>query len=125
MGSIGSRRGSLGFVVVIAAVLGLVSCGSDGDTVCVSTEVGEVCADNSDGGFTFAGSGLAADSQVVIDNVEFGPATYSVDADGEMVTGPAGAVGLLSFVAGKEFTFTVSALDADGEPLDGDIVISS
>ena len=105
----------------MAAVVTAAGCGSDGDAACVSTEVGEVCA-NSDGSITFRGSGLQPDSDVSIDNPDFGPTVYGVDADGEF--GSEGR-GVLSLVTDTEFAFTVSAVDADGEPLEGVIVIRS
>ena len=36
-----------------------------------------------------------------------------------------GSIGVLSLFAGTEYTFTVWTVDADGEPLSGEIVISS
>jgi hypothetical protein len=115
-----TRRSLLGVAVMTAAVAAA-GCSSDDDAVCVSNEVGEVCAE-SDGSITFSGSGLLPSSDVSIDNPEVGPAAYVVDADGKI--GSEG-LGYLSLFADTEFTFTVSAVDADGEPLQGVIVIRS
>ena len=98
------------------------SCGSD-DAVCVSTDVGEVCADSSDGRIEFSGRGLDPESDVTIDSAQLGPSIYDVAADGTLDAG--GSIGVLSFFADTEYTFTVSAVDADGEPLSGEIVITS
>ena len=115
-----TRRSLLG-VAVMTAVVAAAGCGSDDDAVCVSNEVGEVCAE-SDGSITFAGRGLEPGSDVTIGNPRVGPIERVADANGEF--GPGGG-GVLSFIADTEFTFTVSAVDADGEPLQGVIVIRS
>ena len=107
----------LGVAAMTAVVAG---CGSD-DAVCVSSEVGEVCAD-TDGSITFSGRGLQPGSEITIDHPEVGPIERVADADGGF--GP-GSGGVLSFVADTEFTFTVSAIDADGDPLEGVIVVRS
>ncbi len=103
--------------VVIAA-----GCGSGGDTVCVSSDVGRVCADNSDGQIAFTGRGLDPENDVTIENSQVGPIVYGVDADGEL---DSDGSGVMSFIADTEFTFSVYAVDADGEPFIGDIVIRS
>ena len=109
-------------VAIVAAGAIAASCGSGGDTVCVSNDVGRVCADNSDGQIAFSGRGLDPEHDVTIENPQVGPIVYGVDADGELRSD---ASGVLSFIADTEFMFTVYAVDADGEPLIGDIVIRS
>jgi hypothetical protein len=118
MGRMG--RAPLGLLVVAVASI-TVSCGSD--AVCVSTDVGEVCADSSDGRIEFSGRGLDPESDVVIDSARLGQSVYSVGADGTLDAG--GSIGVLSLFTDTEFTFTVAAVDADGEPLSGEIVIAS
>jgi hypothetical protein len=115
-------RAPLGLLAVTVASI-TVSCGSDDDAVCVSTDVGEVCADSSDGGIEFSGRGLDPRSDVVIDSAPLGQSVYGVGTDGTF--GAGGSIGVLSLFADTEFTFTVWAVDADGEPLSGEIVITS
>jgi hypothetical protein len=115
-----TRRTRLGVASVVAVVT-VAGCGADDDAVCVSSEVGEVCA-QSDGSISFAGRGLEPGSEVTIDHPDVGPIERVADANGEF---DPGGGGVLSFVADTEFTFTVSAVDADGEPLQGVIVIRS
>lgn len=107
---------------IVAAGVLTAGCGSGGDAVCVSTDVGRVCADNSDGQIAFSGRGLDPENDVTIENPQVGPILYGVDADGELESNGSG---VMSFIADTEFTFTVYAVDADGEPFVGDIVISS
>ncbi|HSM67693.1 MAG TPA: hypothetical protein VK860_15415 [Ilumatobacteraceae bacterium] len=115
-----TRRPLLGVAAVVVVVTAS-GCGADDDAVCVSSEVGAVCAE-SNGSISFAGRGLEPGSAVTIDHPDVGPIERVADANGEF--GPGGG-GVLSFVADTEFTFTVSAVDADGEPLQGVIVIRS
>jgi hypothetical protein len=117
-----ARRQRAPVVGVVVALALATSCGSDSDTVCVSNDVGEVCADNADGQIAFTGNGLDPTSDVTIENSQVGPILYDVDVDGEL--GSDGS-GVMSFIADTEFTFTVYAVDADGQPLVGDIVIRS
>lgn len=114
------RAPSIGAIVAVGVVLA--SCGSGGDAVCVSTDVARVCADNSDGQIAFSGRGLDPENDVTIENARVGPIVYGVDAGGEL--GSYGS-GVMSFIADTEFTFTVYAVGADGQPLVGDIVIRS
>lgn len=118
MGPMGRVR--LGLLVVGVASI-TVSCGSD--AVCVSTDVGEVCAESSDGRIEFSGRGLDPESDVVIDSARLGPSVHGVGADGTLDAG--GSIGVLSLFAGTEYNFTVWAVDADGDPLSGEIVITS
>ena len=90
--------------------------------MCVSSDVGRVCADNSDGQIAFSGRGLDPANDVTIENSQVGPIVYGVDLEGEL---DSYGSGVLSFVADTEFTFTGYAVDADGEPLVGDVVIRS
>ena len=109
-------------VAVVAAGLIAASCASSGDTVCVSNDVGRVCADNSDGQIAFTGRGLDPENDVTIENPQVGPIVYGVDPDGEL---DSYGSGVMSFIADTEFIFAVYAVDADGEPFVGDIVIRS
>ena len=59
------------------------ACASDDSAVCVRSDVGEVCAENSSDMISFSGTGLAAGSKVVIDEPEIGPVVDDVDGDGE------------------------------------------
>jgi hypothetical protein len=120
MGRMG-RAPQVRLAIVVASIT--VSCGSDDGTVCVSTDVGEVCADGSDGRIEFSGRGLDPESDVVIDSARLGQGVYAVGADGTLDSG--GSTGVLSFFTDTEFTFTVWAVDADGEPLSGEIVITT
>ena len=118
------RPATVRAIVAAGAVAGVIaaSCGSGGDTVCVSSDIGRVCADNSGGQIAFSGRGLDPENDVTVENDQVGPIVYGVDADGDLESG---ASGVLSYVADTEFTFTVYAVDADGAPFVGDIVIRS
>jgi hypothetical protein len=91
--------------------------------VCLSSEAGEVCAEGGDGQVQFSADGLEAGSEVRIESDEFGSVVYTVGADGSLAD--AGAQGLMSFVAGTEFSFAVTATDAQGEPILGNITVSA
>jgi hypothetical protein len=88
--------------------------------VCVLSDVGEVCAEGGDGRVEFSGRDLEPGSEVRFDNDELGPIAFSVEADGAL-----GSVGVLALVAGTEFTFTVTAIDDQGNPIVGDITVST
>jgi hypothetical protein len=49
---------------------------------------------------------------------------YEVDQDG-MLMPEDGALGFMSGFADADFNFTISAIDKDGEVIDGKIVIST
>ena len=109
--------------IVVLAVSG---CGSSTATECLTSEVGEVCAVSADGGITFNGRGLEAGSQVMISAAESegSGSMYEVDQDG-MLMPEDGALGFMSGFADADFNFTISAIDKDGEVIDGKIVIST
>jgi hypothetical protein len=110
--------------VVGALALGAATgCGSGSDAVCVRSEAGEVCAEGGDGGIEFSGSGLEPGSDVRFDNDQLGPIAFAVDVDGSF--DPGGSVGVLALVAGTEFTFAVTATDDQGDPIVGDITVST
>ena len=114
------------WVAVIAGVVGLAAatgCGSARDAVCLSSESGEVCADGGDGRIEFSGSGLEPGSEVRMENGPVGPVVLVVEADGSL--GPDGSVGVVSLFAGTELTFTVTATDDHGDPIVGDITVST
>ena len=115
-------RRTLLAVAAVAGILATSGCGSGDAAECLSNDVGKVCADNSDGSITFSGNGLAPDSVVIIDNSDVETSSYQVGADGSFE--PDGA-GFLSFFAGTSFTFTISAVGADGRPIEGEIVVTS
>ena len=96
-------------------------CGSDDSGVCVANDVGRVCADGDKGSIVFSGSGLTPGSDVLIANSEVGDSSYRVSEDG---TFEPGGRGVLSFIAGTPFTFQVTAVDGDGQLLDGEIAIA-
>jgi len=115
----------VGFAAAAAALLAAAGCGDDATVECLSNGVGEVCA-HADGAITFSAEGLEPGSDVAFDNDMVGPITFTADADGAFATDQAaGDVGVLSFVVGTEFVFDVTATDADGDPLTGQIVIAS
>lgn len=105
-------------------MLAVSGCGSGSTTECLSSGAGEVCAVSDDGSITFTGSGLEAGSQVSVSTAEIedSVSTFEVDSEG-MLTMQNGAIGFVSVFADAEFNFTVSALDEDGEAIEGEIVI--
>ncbi len=105
----------------LASVLLVGGCASKRSSQCLSNEIGTVCAD-VDGSITFRGSDLEPGSEVVIDHPDLGSSVYPVGDDG---TFDPGGTGVLSYVAGTSLTFTISATDADGEQLGGQIVVTS
>ena len=107
--------------VVAATVAG---CSSDASAVCVSNDVGDVCADESSGAITFSASGLAPGSEVEVVGPEEQSFILQIDGDGTYAP-PAGSVGFLYAFADTELTFIVTATDSRGELLKGDIVIST
>lgn len=106
---------------IASAAFTIGGCGSDDSTVCVANDVGRVCADGDKGSIVFSGSGLTPGSDVLIANPEVGDSSYRVSEDG---TFEPGGRGVLSFIAGKPFTFQVTAVDGDGQRLDGSIAIA-
>jgi hypothetical protein len=107
--------------VVATTVTG---CSSDESAVCVSNDVGDVCADESDGAITFSARGLAPGSEVQVLGPEEQAFILHIDGDGTYAP-PAGSVGFLYAFANTELTFIVTATDSHGELLEGDIVIST
>ena len=97
-------------------------CGSGDVAQCLSSDSGEVCADDSDGSVKFSGSGLDPDSAVVVNHPELGDTSFVVESDG---TCEPNGHGFLAFVSGTTITFTISAVDADGTPIEGEIVVVS
>jgi hypothetical protein len=89
---------------------------------CLSTDDGEVCADDSDGSVKFSGTGLDADSEVVVNHPELGNSTFVVESDS---TFEADGRGFLAFVVGTTITFTISAVDPERTPIEGEIVVTS
>ena len=100
----------------------LIGCGSDDAARCLSSDRGEVCADGSDGSVEFRGSGLEPDSEVVVDHPGPGDSRFVVESDGTFQ--PNGRA-FMTFVAGTTTTFTISATDADGNPIEGEIIVVS
>jgi len=88
----------------------------------VSNDVGKVCGDASNGGIEFSGRGLEPGSDVRLDNPDVGPIVMQVGPDGSFE--PDGR-GVLSVFADTAFTFVVSAIDANGDSIEGDIVITT
>jgi hypothetical protein len=98
-------------------------CGSGSDAVCLRNGAGEVCAEGGDGRVVFSGSGLEPGSEVRFDNDELGPIALPVGADGSLDID--GSVGVLALFAGTDFTFAVTATDDQGDPIVGDITVST
>lgn len=104
-----------------AAVLTISAC-SSATAECISNDVGEVCANTGDA-IHFRGEGLLPGSEVVVDETVLGSTTFNADADGAF--DPGSSQGNMSVYADTEFTFEVTATDADGNPLTGQITIST
>jgi hypothetical protein len=110
----------------LAVLLGLVVIASSctGEAAeCVSNGVGEVCAEANEGAITFRGDGLLSGSTVELGDTAVGPITYVVGDDGSF--DPGSASGVMAVFSGTEFSFEVTATDADGAPLSGRIVVAS
>ena len=106
-----------------AVALGTTGCESGSEAVCLRSDAGEVCAEGGDGRIEFSGSGLAPGSEVRIENDMTDPLTLIVEADGSLE--PGGTVGVMSLFADTEFTFTLTATDDQGDPIVGDITLST
>ena len=111
-------RWLVGAVMLVGA-----ACSEGSDAVCLTSGSGDVCADGSDGSIEFSGSGLEPGSEVRLESDELGPVVLRVDADGGL--DPTGAAGVLALFSGTEFTFAVSAVDVEGNPIVGDITVST
>lgn len=109
-------------VAALISIAVLNGCGSGDAAQCVSSGTGEVCADESDGSVKFSGSGLDPDFDVVVNHPELGDSRFVVESDGTFE--PNGG-GFSAFVAGTTIIFTISAVNADGMPLEGEIVVTS
>ena len=107
---------------VVAATV--TACSSNESAVCVSNDVGDVCADESNGAITFSASGLAPGSEVQVVGPEENSFILQIEDDGTYAP-PSGSVGFLYAFANTELTFTVTATDSHGEQFEGDIVISN
>lgn len=105
-------------------VLLILGCGSDSSAVCVSNDVGEVCVDNPDEQITFSGRGLEAGSAIQVTGPDGEPFTLPVGSDGTFDSG-SGALGFLYLFAGTDLTFAVSAIDSNGDVIEGDIIVST
>ena len=114
-------RHTSGALAVVAA-LGLPGCGSGTSSICLTNDFGEVCADGSDGPVKFSGSVLTPGSDALIDHQEMGMSTYQVGADGSFDPDIRGVV---SVFADTEFTFMISATDADGDLFEGEISVET
>ena len=108
--------------LAIAAVIAVSSCGSDDAAECLTSNVGEVCAEKSNGSIQFSGNGLQPDSAVLIEHPEIGLSVYEVDDDGtfELADG-----GVVSLTADTSSAFAVTATDADGQLIDGEIAFEA
>lgn len=116
------RRRAVGLAGAIAFGTAT-GCGSGSDAMCLRSDAGEVCAEGGDGRIEFSGSGLEPGSEVQFDNEELGPIALPVDADGSLDS--EGGVGLLALLVDTEFTFTVTATDDQGDPIVGEITVST
>lgn len=106
------------------AVLLISGCGSDSSAVCVSNDVGEVCVDNPDDQITFSGQGLEAGSEIQVTGPDGEPFVLPVGSDGTFDPAP-GALGYLYLFTGTDLTFAVSAIDSNGDVIEGDIIVST
>jgi hypothetical protein len=101
---------------------------SRANSICplADSKVGEVCVVSADGAITFNGRGLEGGTHVLISaaEVEGSSSMYEVDQNG-MLMPQDGALGFISGFADADFNFTISAIDKDGEVIDGKIVIST
>ncbi len=116
--SLRRTRLAVGAMILVGA-----ACGAGSDAACLSSGSGEVCADGSSGSIEFSGSGLEPGSQVRLESDELGPIVLRVDGDGGL--DPAGAAGVVALFSGTDFTFAVSAVDDQGNPIVGDITVST
>jgi hypothetical protein len=105
------------------AMLLVNGCGSDSEAVCVSNDVAEVCA-RSDGGITFSGDGLEPGSEVQMIGPEDQAFTIEVGPDGSFEPEP-GNIGVIAGAADAELTFAVSAIDGNGDVLEGDMTVTN
>ena len=92
--------------------------------MCVSNDVGDVCADESNGAIVFSASGLAPGSEIQVVGPDEHSISLQIGGDGSYAP-RAGSLGFLSGYANTEFTFTVTATGSHGDQLEGDIVISN
>ena len=115
-------RRSMAALTASVVILATFACSSE-RAECVSHDVGEVCAEVNDGAINFHGDGLLPGSEVVVQETVVGPMVYPVGDDGSFDLG--NSQGLMSVFADTEFTFEVVAVDADGNPLTGQIEIST
>ena len=115
-------RRSMAALTASVVILATSACSSE-RAECVSHDVGEVCAEVNDGAINFHGDGLLPGSEVVVQETVVGPMVYPVGDDGSFDLG--NSQGLMSVFADTEFTFEVFAVDADGNPLTGQIEIST
>ena len=109
-------------LLAVVAVVAISSCGSDDAAECLTSDVGEVCAEKSDGSTKFSGNGLQPDSAVLIEHSETGLSVYEVGDDGtfELADG-----GVVSLTGDTSSAFAVTATDADGQLIAGEITIES
>lgn len=105
-----------------AALIG--GCGSASSAVCISNDAGEVCAKNSGDGVTFSGQGLQPGSEVRLVGPDGEPFLLPVGSDGAFDP-ESGALGYLSLFTDTELTFAVSAIDSNGDGLEGDIMVTT
>lgn len=118
------RAGRRLFVALMssAAILNTAAC-SSASVECVSNDVGEVCAQVDDDAINFRGDGLLPGSEVVVHENVVGPTVFTADDHGSF--DPGSSRGLMSAFADAEFIFEVFAVDAGGNPLTGQITIST
>jgi hypothetical protein len=105
------------------AVMVATGCGSESGIVCLRSDAGEVCVEGGDGRIEFSGRGLEPGSEVRVENDRTDPLTLTVEPDGSL--DPGGTAGFLSLSADTEVTFTVTATDDQGDPIVGDIMLST
>ncbi len=91
--------------------------------MCVSSESGEVCANGGDGSITFSGAGWSRAPRCGWRTTRSARSCWWRKPDGSL--DPGGAIGVMALFVGTEFTFAVTAIDDQGEPIVGDITVST
>ena len=114
-------RSTILSMTAVAGLMMVSGCGTSESAECLTNDVGEVCAVSSDGLIEFSGSGLTPDSEVLIDHPELTTSSYQVGPDGSFEPGSRGVI-VASVGAETAFAFRISAIDAEGQPFDGDLI---
>lgn len=112
-----TRLASAGTILLMGATAGCSS--SDDQRVCLSAEGAEVCIVGASDDLVLDASGLEPGSELLIETTKAGEESYLVSERGS----PDGAIGFLGDFGGE--TFTISAVAASGELIDGAVTVGS